>query len=179
MARVTRRLALLRHAKSAWPDVPDQDRPLAGRGRRDAPVVGRWLRDSGLVPDLVLCSTATRATQTWELASAELGGDPAVSFEPGVYAATADSLLRLVRRTPGGVATLLLVGHDPGVPNLALLLAGSAADGTASGPLERIRAKYPTAAVAVLEFAGAWSRLGPGQARLTDFAVPRELRAAP
>ncbi len=77
-----RRLVLLRHAKSAWPDLPDHDRPLAGRGRGDAPAMGRWLRETGCVPDLVWCSTARRAAQTWQLAAAELGADPPVTYQP-------------------------------------------------------------------------------------------------
>ncbi|HXT88463.1 MAG TPA: histidine phosphatase family protein, partial [Trebonia sp.] len=77
-----RRLLLLRHAKSDWPDVADHERPLAKRGRRDAPVVGRWLRTSGYLPDAVICSTAARARQTWELVSAELpsAAPPEVHF---------------------------------------------------------------------------------------------------
>ena len=76
---------LLRHAKSAWPDVADHERPLARRGRKDAPVAGRWLRAAGLVPDRVVCSTAKRARQTWQLAAAELEASPAVSFDRQVY----------------------------------------------------------------------------------------------
>src|ERR1019366_8700761 len=79
-----RRLVLLRHAKSAWPGPPappDHDRPLAGRGRRDAPAVGRWLREAGCVPDQVWCSTAQRAVQTWQLAAAELGVAPPVDYQ--------------------------------------------------------------------------------------------------
>ena len=69
----TRRLLLLRHAKSAWPDLADSERPLNDRGRRDAPAMGRWLRDKGYVPDLVLCSTAQRTRDTWALVAGELG----------------------------------------------------------------------------------------------------------
>src|ERR1700733_6103572 len=83
----TRRLVLLRHAKSAWVDGPDHDRPLGKRGRRDAPRAGRWLGRSGYVPDLVVCSTARRTRDTWRLAAAELGATPLVRFEPRVYGA--------------------------------------------------------------------------------------------
>src|ERR1700744_695336 len=90
---VDRRLVLLRHAKSDWPDVADHERPLAKRGRRDAPVVGRWLGASGYTPDAVVCSTALRARQTWELASAALaaaasGASPVVRYESRVYGVT-------------------------------------------------------------------------------------------
>src|ERR1700728_5290448 len=110
----TKRLILLRHAKSAWPeDVPDHDRPLAPRGRRDAPAAGGWLRAAGYVPDRVLCSTARRARETWELAEEGLGAHPPVTFEDRVYGASAEDLLDLARQTPAGVATLMIVGHEP------------------------------------------------------------------
>ena len=118
-----RRLILLRHAKSDWPDVPDQERPLAKRGRRDAPVVGRWLRGHGYLPDTVICSVARRTRQTWELVAPELGGSPSVTFEPRAYAASALTLLYLVRELPGTCRAALLIGHNPGIEELAAHLA--------------------------------------------------------
>lgn len=202
-------LVLLRHAKSSWTEnVPDHMRPLAGRGRRAAPLAGRWLWAEGYVPGLVLCSTARRARQTWQLAesglldAAEAGGPaepgtgsaPPVSYEREVYHASAAGLLDLLHRQPASVRTLALVGHEPGMSELALALAGAAdeaqgpppAAGLAAEPggaaasgsgLARLRAKFPTAAIAVLASAGDWSRLGPGQARLIRFVTPRELQA--
>src|SRR5260370_23212430 len=110
-----RRLILLRHAKSAWPDVADQERPLAGRGRRDAPTAGRWLRESGNVPDRVACSTARRARETWQLAEEALDAHPRTTFEERVYGATAAELLSLARETPSGVRTLMIVGQEPSI----------------------------------------------------------------
>ena len=118
-----RRLILLRHAKSDWPDVPDQERPLAKRGRRDAPVVGRWLRRHGYQPDTVICSIARRTQQTWELVAPELGGSPSVTFEPRAYAASAQTLLYLVRELPGTSRAALLIGHNPAIEELATHLA--------------------------------------------------------
>ena len=112
-----RTLVLLRHAKSAWPDVPDHERPLARRGQRDAPVMGRWLRAAEHVPDLVLCSTARRARETWQLAQTRLGATPPVSFDDGVYEGSAELLLDMIRRAPPPAKTLLIVGHDPAIPN--------------------------------------------------------------
>jgi phosphohistidine phosphatase len=178
---VGRKLVLLRHAKSAWPDVPDHDRPLAGRGRRDAPVMGRWLRTNGYVPDRVLCSTARRARETWQLAQEGLGATPPVSFERRVYQASAEQILDLARGVPSAVTTLLIVGHDPAIHELALMLAGTsspASGGAAAVDLDRMRAKFPTAAVAVLELTGNWDQLGPGTAHLAAFAVPRETPGA-
>ena len=123
MVSDTRRLILLRHAKSDWPDVPDMERPLAKRGRRDAPVVGRWLRGHGYLPDTVICSVARRTRQTWKLVAPELGGSPSVTFEPRAYAASALTLLYLVRELPGTCWAALLIGHNPGIEDLAAHLA--------------------------------------------------------
>ncbi|TKA09709.1 SixA phosphatase family protein [Actinacidiphila oryziradicis] len=165
------RLVVLRHAKSARPpDVDDHERPLAGRGRRDAPAAGGWLYGAGCVPDLVVCSSARRTRETWELVAVELGGAaPPVVFEPQVYEASAAALLAVVRETPEERRTLLLIGHQPGVQELVLSLAGDA-DGDA---LTRAREKFPTSGIAVLALPGAWVNLAPGSAVLTDFAVPR------
>jgi phosphohistidine phosphatase len=179
---VGRKLVLLRHAKSAWPDVPDHDRPLAPRGRRDAPVMGRWLRTNGDVPDQVLCSTARRARETWQLARDGLGADPPVSFERRVYQASAEALLDLARAVPSAVATLLIVGHDPAIHELALMLARPASAGGSGvvprATFDQMRAKFPTAAVAVLELTGSWDQLDPGTAQLTAFVIPREVELA-
>jgi phosphohistidine phosphatase len=176
-----RKLVLLRHAKSAWPpDVPDHERPLARRGERDAPVMGHWLRTAGHVPDRVLCSTARRARETWELAQPGLGASPPVRFEDRVYGASAPMLLDLVHRAPGAAKTLLIVGHDPGIPELAFMLAGAAAASSGTVPratVDRMKTKFPTAAIAVLELTGNWDQLGPGAARLTGFVTPREVAA--
>lgn len=168
-----RRLILLRHAKSDWPDVADHDRPLARRGKRDALAVGRWLGGAGYVPDAVVCSTALRARQTWDLASGALasaagGASPPVRYEPRVYQATVLGLLMLVREFPDDRHTMLIVGHNPG---LAELTVGLAAPRSPGPPVA-----FPTAAVAVLGMPGPWASAAPEQARLLDFAVPADLR---
>ena len=168
-----RQLIVLRHAKSAWPDgVPDHDRPLAGRGRRDAPAAGRWLAESGHVPDRVLCSTAQRARETWELAEAELGTHPKTVYEDRVYGATAAELLDLAHEMPESVRTLMLVGHDPAMQELTLELASPTQRADA---LERVAFKFPTAAIAVLAFGDKWSALAPGHAELASFVTPSDL----
>ncbi|MEV8553503.1 histidine phosphatase family protein [Streptomyces glaucescens] len=173
-AGVPRRLVVLRHAKSARPPegrgVPDHDRPLAPRGRRDAPAAGRALATAGCLPDLVLCSTALRARETWERAAARWATRPPVRHDPRLYAAGAAGLLAVVREVPPEVGTLLLVGHNPGLEDLVLGLAGDGLDDT----LDRVRAKFPTSAIAVLAWHGTdWGALAPGAALLTRLTVPR------
>lgn len=185
-AAAGRTLVLLRHAKSAWPSgVGDHERPLAPRGRRDAPAAGDWLRAAGHVPDRVLCSTALRARQTWQLAQARLGPGPRVSFDDRVYQAPAATLWDLIRQAPPAAHTLLVVGHNPGIGDLALALStpapgprgGSEGDPTLAGALRRMSTKFPTAAVAVWELGAPWALLRREQARLIGFVTPRDLAA--
>ncbi|MGH3295923.1 MAG: SixA phosphatase family protein [Trebonia sp.] len=184
-AQERRTLLLLRHAKSAWPDVPDHERPLARRGQRDARIIGHWLRAVSYIPDQVACSTARRAAQTWRVAQPALGPAPPAVFDDRVYEADAVQLLEMIRRTPEPVRTLLVVGHDPALPGLALTLA-AAAPGSVAGTgnqavlaaADRMRAKFPTAAVAAFVFRGEWDQLAPGLARLACFVTPGELRTA-
>jgi phosphohistidine phosphatase len=179
----TRRLILLRHAKSDWPDVPDRDRPLAKRGRRDAPRIGRWLHQHGYQPDVVVVSAATRTRQTWDLVAPELGGSPAVHFEPRAYAASALTLLYLAQELPARYRTALLIAHNPGLSELAASLAAPPESDRTAGPPESDRVKdsprpaisLPTAAVAVFEFTGDWPSLTPGHARLTNLTTPADL----
>jgi phosphohistidine phosphatase len=173
----TRRLILLRHAKSDWPDgVADHERPLARRGRRDAPEAGRWLRASGTLPDLVLCSTARRARETWELAQGGLDASPCVSYEESVYGATAAGLLMLARRVAPQTSASLMVGHEPAMRALTLELASQPPGEPVPQPLAQVRLKFPTAAIAVLAFDGEWQDLGPGRARLAAFSRPADRR---
>ena len=163
---------LLRHAKSDWPDVRDRDRPLAKRGRRDAPRIGRWLHDHGYVPDVVVCSVARRTRQTWELVAGELDGSPSVRFEPRAYEASALTLLDLIRELPGRYRAALLIAHNPGLWELAASLTGSPA-GDGGAPPAGLR--FPTSAVAVFEFEADWAALSPAQTRLTGFTTPADL----
>lgn len=169
-----RALVLLRHAKSSAPDaLPDRERPLTGRGRRDAQAAGEALLRAGIAPDLVCCSTAVRARETWEGVAA--AGVPAgeVVYTDRIYEASAGALAELVRDAPESVRTLLLVGHAPGVPRLAELLAG---DGSDPEALARMRAGYPTSGLAALELDDPWNPPHPldgGTARLLRFEVPR------
>ncbi|MGW0209610.1 SixA phosphatase family protein [Streptomyces sp. NPDC003233] len=166
-----RRLVVLRHAKSAWPEgVEDHRRPLARRGLRDAPAAGRALAEADCLPDLALCSPAVRARRTWELASAEWGTPPPVRYDRRLYAAGVPELLEVVHEAPPEVETLLLIGHNPGLEELVLELARDGLEDT----LERVRTKFPTSAIAVLSWHGTgWPALGPGTALLTSLIVAR------
>jgi phosphohistidine phosphatase len=177
---VARRILLLRHAKSSWdePGANDLDRPLAPRGRRAAAVIGVYLRDEDLVPDLVLCSGARRARETWEIIAHELEcapppkRAPAVEHEAALYMATPDQLLRRLRKVADSVRSVLVVGHEGGVDALARRLASEGA-----APLRRrLAEKFPTAALAVLALElEAWNALGEKSATLTLFAAPKDL----
>ena len=162
-----KRLYLLRHAKSSWddPDLSDHDRPLAGRGRRAAKAIGAYLREHDIEPDLVLCSSALRARETLE--RLELGA-AAVQIEPELYAAGASALLARLRRVPDAVGSVMLVGHNPGLQDLALDLARPAPD------VDELRVKYPTAALLTLILED-WEALARGTADLAGFVRPRDL----
>ncbi|GGV85772.1 hypothetical protein GCM10015535_32950 [Streptomyces gelaticus] len=122
------------------------------------------------MPDLVICSTARRTRQTWDLVAAQLGASPEGVFEPRVYEASASTLSAVLRDVPERWRTVLLIGHQPGVQDLVLSLAG----GGDAEALARARVKYPTSAIAILSLSGpSWRHLAPGTATLDDFAVPR------
>jgi phosphohistidine phosphatase len=166
-----KRIYLLRHAKSSWKDdqLRDHDRPLAGRGKRAAKAMARHLRDEGIDPQLVLCSTARRARDTLERIEPALGRRT-VHVERDLYGASAQALLERLRAVPDRVGSVMVIGHNPGLEDLALELAR---DGPLVGDVE---AKFPTAALATLTFAGSsWARLGPAEADLVAFVRPRDL----
>jgi len=162
-------LLLLRHAKSSYPDgVADHDRPLAPRGVREAALAGDWLRANVPTIEGVLCSTATRARQTLSRS----GIDAPARYAERLYGATPGTMIEEINKVSDEVTTLLVVGHEPTMAEVALTLAG--ADGTDTAALERISEKYPTSAIAVLAVPCGWAGLEPGRAALTAFHVPRE-----
>ncbi len=174
---MTRRLVLFRHAKSDWsnPLLPDEERPLAERGLRDAPRMGAWLRARGVVPDKALVSPAARAQQTWEMARTRLGADvPAETVEMLYAFATPRPLLEAARRFGEDARTLMLVGHNEAMHELAVALAKTGEEAA----LKRLRKKFPTAAVAVIDLPIAeWfelSDLTPGH--LVHYVRPKDLR---
>jgi phosphohistidine phosphatase len=166
-----RTLYLLRHAKSSWDDpaLADHERPLAPRGRRDAKRIAEHLSTSGIDPELVLCSSAARTRETLELVKPALGG-PTVRFEADLYGASCDELLARLRLVPSEVASVMVIGHNPGIQELAVALASGGDE------LERVEAKFPTTALATFTLQQSWNRLAPGGALLEAYVVPKQLR---
>jgi len=169
-----RRILFLRHAKSAW-DEPEQDdyaRPLAPRGRRAAAVMGVYIRDEGLAPDLVLCSGARRARETWDIVNAALAKHPPVEHEEALYMISPERLLKRLRKVPDEAKSVLVVGHEGGVDALARALTGNGA----AALRQRLGEKFATAALAVVAVDLAhWSDLAEGKGTLTALAAPKEL----
>ena len=166
-----KRLYLLRHAKSDWgdPGLLDHDRPLAPRGHRAAPKIAGYMAANSMRPSLVLVSSATRARETLQHFD-EVIEEATVEVTPSVYGADVSDLMDLLRSLPPEVGSVLLVGHNPTMQDLALTLA-------ARGPgLEAARSKFPTAALAVLDAdVEDWAGLGPDAATMTSFVTPKQL----
>ncbi len=168
---MTLRLILTRHAKSDWDDplVTDHQRVLNPRGRRSAPLIGRWLAGNGHVPALALVSDARRTRETWELLAPELPGVVPVRFLSALYAASAHTMLRAL--ATAGESAVMMIGHNPGIGMLA-------ADLATRPPAHPAFARYPTCATVVLEFdANEWAQLHPHSGQVIDFVVPRDLEA--
>ena len=165
-------LHLLRHAKSSWADdeLDDHDRPLSKRGRRDAETMAEHLAARGGMPDLVLSSTATRAHAT--LAPLlEVLKPKRVLLDRALYLAPGAKLLEHLRAAGEQVGTALMIGHNPGLHELALLLA----DPASPVGLPPLSGKFPTGALATYRFAFEWRRLKPRAATLIAYVTPREL----
>ncbi|MFI2373029.1 SixA phosphatase family protein [Streptomyces sp. NPDC018833] len=167
----SRRIVLLRHAKADWPQVSDHERPLAERGRKDAPVAGRRIAETGISFDLALCSTATRTRETWKLAVHELPHRPKTVYEERLYEASLGELIALLNETPDEVNDLLVIGHNPGMHALADALAGTA-EGDALARMTQDG--FPTSAFAVVSFTGSWKSLEHGVGKLLDYWTPHE-----
>jgi phosphohistidine phosphatase len=164
-------LIVMRHSKAEEGHLkPDHDRELAARGRRDAAAAGAWLREEGLVPDLVICSTAVRTRQTWD--HARHGGAKAefVEFRRSVYTGGAETVLETIREDGGDMETVLVVGHNPTAAELTSLLC----DGEGSHEAHEALAEgFVTSGLAVMRYAGDWADLDAGACALQRFHVAR------
>jgi phosphohistidine phosphatase len=156
-----RRLVVLRHAKSEWPDgVADHERPLADRGRREAPLAGRWLDEHVGTIDLVVCSPARRARETCARVVQELSTEPEVRVEERLYPGSPTDLLAVARELPDAAQAVLVVGHNPGLEELVVELTGTAC-------------VLKTSSIAVLSGPGGWAEVAPGWANLEAETTPR------
>jgi phosphohistidine phosphatase len=171
-----KRLLLLRHSKTerAAAGERDRDRKLTARGRADAPTVGAYMVHHGLLPDVAVTSPATRAEETFELVAAEFKKQPRAVRDERIYNASTETLVRIIRETRDA-KTLLLVGHNPGLHDLALRLVASGD----TEMRERLNEKLPTSGLVVIDFAlDDWSGLHASSGRLERFVSPRSIETA-
>ncbi|MBI3446696.1 MAG: histidine phosphatase family protein [Magnetospirillum sp.] len=171
---IMRKLFLLRHAKSSWDDprMDDFDRPLNGRGKRDAKRMGKYMAASGIRPGLALVSAATRTRETWDLIEHRLEG-VSMAIEEKLYEAGKHELLERLRLVDDHIASVLLIGHNPGIGRLAECLVEHHGD---SEMLARLADKYPTGALAEIELdISHWGETEAGRGRLLAFTCPKTL----
>lgn len=165
---------LMRHAKSSWKDasLADIDRPLSGRGKAAAEAMAAYMTRENLRPELVLCSSARRTRSTLKRIRGALDSTTVLAVEREIYDAEAEDLMSRLRALDDAHASVMVIGHNPAMEELAHVLAG----GGDTGALTRMTEKFPTGALALLEAdVGSWRDLGPAAARLTRFVTPREL----
>jgi phosphohistidine phosphatase len=168
----SRTVILLRHGKSSWSDstLADIDRPLAPRGKHASRKLAKYMRRKRIQPELVLCSPSLRTRQTLEAVEASLGKRCVVEVVPQLYAASEQELLERLQALPESVSSVMLIGHNPGLQDLALVLASRGAY------LPQLEEKFPTGALATLVVHNtSWGAIGPGVAELVDYVVPRQL----
>ena len=169
------RLCLLRHAKSDWfaGAAGDFDRPISARGERDAPLISAHIAAKGWQPDRILCSPAKRCRQTFDILAGFLDGDPDVSYPAGLYDASGADYASLIRSHGGDAETLMIIGHNPMAHETALRLAIPAISPAAN----ELARKFPTSAIALLDFQAAWEDLAGHSGKLIAFVKPADLRA--
>ncbi len=169
---VVRTVTLLRHGKSSRsdPTLADLDRPLAPRGERASRRIAKYIRRKKIRPALVLCSPSLRTRQTLEAIAPSLGKGCSAELVPQLYAASERELLERLQALPESVDSVMLIGHNPGLHELARLLASRGAE------LPRLEEQFPTGALARLVVDSEnWAALGPGDAELVDYVVPKQL----
>ncbi len=171
-----RQLLLLRHAKSSWDerDTPDHDRPLNRRGQQAAAAMRTAMEGLGLAPDVVLVSTSRRTLQTLE--SLEPWAEtPVVDHLSALYLASAPAILTAIQEVGAMARSVLVVGHNPGLHDLAMLLVGAQAASFDNADIRRLSEGFPSCALAEFTITGPWQELHEGGGRLTRFLVPRDL----
>ena len=175
------RLLLLRHAKSDWSDAArgDEDRPLTARGRKAAAAMGAYMCEHRYVPGRVLCSTARRTRETLEWLLPALGANPSVAYDESLYLAEWPRLLREIQAAPDAASPVLVIGHNPGLQELAVALVREPDEKSERARVKKLKEKFPTGALAVIDFdVKAWSDVAPGIGRLCEYVRPKELAGA-
>jgi phosphohistidine phosphatase len=173
-----KRLLLLRHAKTepGGSGIEDHERQLMARGREDAPKLGRYIRAHDYLPELVLSSTSRRTVETVELVTETWPGTRRIDYLEALYLAEPDVILQVARLAPDKMKSVMVVGHNPGMEQVATFLARGPVKRKERDRFDQIEEKFPTAALAVLDFDVArWRDLAPGQGALKDFVRPRDL----
>jgi phosphohistidine phosphatase len=173
-----KRLLIFRHAKAGPHDVAhDKERRLIERGRNDAALMGRAMRENGYLPDLVLCSSARRTVETWQQAAPALCGRPEVRFLDELYDAPEKSILKTLRGVKDGAPILMCLGHNPGLENLARKLVRKPDNSDEQRRAAAMEKKFPTSAVAVIDLeATAWADIDVGEGTLSDFLTPADVK---
>ncbi len=174
MGNLMKKLYLLRHAKAepGSKDLGDKERPLAARGRLACTMMGNYIKEKSYVPDVAIASPSARTSETFERIVEAAGASVPVQFIDKLYLATADEMLHYIRLLSDKASSVLLVGHNPGMHHLALIL--SRPERTALRI--KLELKYPTGSLAVLGFSGDyWKDVIPGEGTLTDFITPQTL----
>jgi phosphohistidine phosphatase len=173
-----KRLLLLRHAKAVpgGAKIDDHGRALAQRGRTDAPKIGRYIRKRDLVPNLILCSTSKRTSETAELAFADFPEQPVMEFLDALYLAEPETIVSLLRQRARDAGSVCVVGHNPGLEASATLLARDPIARKEKDAFDAIEEKFPTGALAILDFEiRRWRELEPRSGALVEFVRPRDL----
>jgi len=176
--KTVKKLTLLRHAKSGWDDpvARDFDRPLNARGKRAAQRIGEYMREHDLHYDQILASPAIRVVETIEHLAEGVGETVAPAWDKRIYLASAVSLLDVVQEADDRHDNLLLVGHNPGLEDLVLMMVPDRAGDDARDQIEE---KFPTAAIAEISFAvDRWEDVRPNGGELSRFVRPRDLDPA-
>lgn len=172
-----KRLILLRHAKARRePSAGDHGRPLAPRGHRNAPAMGKALRKAGFVPDAVICSAAKRARETWDLMAPQLKTKPPCAFTEALYLAPWQAIVNIARQADADAKTVMLVGHNPGLEDCATALLRRDMSGDEGARRALLAEKFPTGAAAVIDCdIDHWHDLVPACGALIAFIRPRDL----
>jgi phosphohistidine phosphatase len=173
-----KRLLLLRHAKTvpAGPGIEDHERALMSRGREDAPAMGKYLAREKYLPDLILSSTARRTVETADLVTERWPKTQRIDYVEALYLAEPREILSVIRGVPDSIKTLMVIGHNPGMEQLAASLSREPVKRKERDRFDLIEEKFPTGALAVMDFnISRWRDIAPGQGELIDFVRPRDL----